>query len=110
LHEVASGSPKARYAIIDKREARWHATAIALDYRHDLAARRAAEFGAMDWAYSLETGQNTPLACSGPDAVAMRDPISEVTGEHISRGGLSNKVLRGDGDFRRPSAGEKSEA
>lgn len=61
-HEVASGSPKARYAIVDKREARWHATAIALDYRHDLAARRAAEFGAMDWAYSLETGQNTPLA------------------------------------------------
>jgi len=40
----------------------------------------------------------------------MRDPISELTGEHISRGGLSNRVLRGDGVFRRPSAGEKSEA
>lgn len=62
VHEIASGSPKTRYAIIDKRNAHWHATAIALEYRHDLAARRAADLGAMDWAYSLETGLNRRLA------------------------------------------------
>jgi predicted phosphodiesterase len=55
-HYVESGSPHARYAIID-----WHPSAprielIALEYDWDSAARDAAQAGRPDWACALATG------------------------------------------------------
>jgi len=49
-------SPHARYAILTRRNNRWSADLIALEYDWDRAARRAAECGFPKWATMLATG------------------------------------------------------
>ena len=49
-------SPHARYAILTKRNGRWTADLIALDYDWDKAAQHAADLGWPKWATMLKTG------------------------------------------------------
>jgi hypothetical protein len=49
-------SPHARYALLTRRNGRWGADLIALEYDWDVAARRAEENGRPDWAAALATG------------------------------------------------------
>lgn len=49
-------SPHARYAILTRRNSRWTADLIALDYDWDKAAKRAADLNFPKWATMLATG------------------------------------------------------
>ncbi len=49
-------SPHARYAVLTKRNGRWGADLIALEYDWDKAAQRAADLGWPKWAAMLATG------------------------------------------------------
>jgi putative phosphoesterase len=49
-------SPHARYALLTKRNNRWAADLIALEYDWDKAAQRASETGFPRWATMLTTG------------------------------------------------------
>lgn len=56
-HAVETGSPHARYAVVEKREGRWSAELIAVAYDWDQAARDAEAHGRDDWARALRTGR-----------------------------------------------------
>jgi putative phosphoesterase len=51
-----SGSPDARYAIIEKRHAGWNTELRAIAYDHAAAAQQASERGYPKWAEALRTG------------------------------------------------------
>ncbi|WP_436533855.1 metallophosphoesterase family protein [Actinoplanes sp. HUAS TT8] len=57
-HEMAAGSPHARYAIVDDTSGRWEATFHEVEYGWDDAARFAQECGRPDVARALRTGRN----------------------------------------------------
>lgn len=59
-HISESGSPSARYAMLELDGDRVTAELIAIPYDHDRAARRAAENGRHDWAHALATGFALP--------------------------------------------------
>jgi predicted phosphodiesterase len=52
-----TGSPHARYAILDDTAAGWRATWIAVSYDHEEAAAKAQREGRADWAYALRSGR-----------------------------------------------------
>ncbi|MCF3639490.1 metallophosphatase family protein [Rhizobium sp. TRM95111] len=56
FHAVETGSPDARYAIIDKGGAGWTVALISVAYDHRAMARLAAERGRDEWARALATG------------------------------------------------------
>lgn len=49
-------SPHARYAVLTKRNGRWGAELLALEYDWAAASRRAVENGRPEWAMALATG------------------------------------------------------
>jgi predicted phosphodiesterase len=49
-------SPHARYAVLTRRNGRWAAEFIALDYDWDQAAQRAQDNGFDNWATAIATG------------------------------------------------------
>jgi diadenosine tetraphosphatase ApaH/serine/threonine PP2A family protein phosphatase len=49
-------SPHAHYAILTRRNGRWGAELLALEYDWTSAARRAKENGRPDWAEAMTTG------------------------------------------------------
>lgn len=49
-------SPHARYALLSRRNGRWAADMIALEYDWDAAAQKALENGRPDWAHAMMTG------------------------------------------------------
>jgi hypothetical protein len=56
-HYMETGSPHARYAILDKERAGgWRVSLIALAYNWRSAADDARRAGRLDWAHALETG------------------------------------------------------
>jgi predicted phosphodiesterase len=55
-HRVETGSPDARYAVIEHREGHWQAELIALPYDHAPMSTLAAAQGREDWACALATG------------------------------------------------------
>jgi predicted phosphodiesterase len=60
-HVSESGSPHARYAVIDVRNGEIaEATFRAVTYDHEAAARRAEANGRPDWAHALRTGFMPP--------------------------------------------------
>jgi predicted phosphodiesterase len=59
-HVSESGSPAARYAMLELDGDRVAAELIAIPYDHDRAVRRAAENGRPDWAHQLATGFSRP--------------------------------------------------
>jgi putative phosphoesterase len=55
-HKMQSGSPHARYAIIEKKNHRWAAEMMAVDYDWDSMATIAEKRGRQDWAQALRSG------------------------------------------------------
>ncbi|CAM8645137.1 metallophosphoesterase family protein [Sphingobium cupriresistens] len=56
-HKVETGSPHARYAIVEQTAGGWTAELIAVGYDWDAAARAAEAHGRADWAAALRTGR-----------------------------------------------------
>jgi predicted phosphodiesterase len=55
-HEVAAGSPHARYSILEKSRVGWSAEHHEVEYDWELAADVAGRHGRADWARWLRTG------------------------------------------------------
>jgi predicted phosphodiesterase len=55
-HEMETGAPDARYAILERREGEWCAELVAVPYAYLAAARQAERHGREDWAIALRTG------------------------------------------------------
>lgn len=55
-HKVETGSPHARYAVIERHDDRWHASFHLVGYDHMAMARLAASRGQNEWASALSTG------------------------------------------------------
>lgn len=56
-HAVETGSPHARYAIVEQRDGDWTARLVAVPYDHTAMAKLALENGRPDWAHALKTGR-----------------------------------------------------
>jgi putative phosphoesterase len=56
-HAMRTGSPHARYAIIEKERNHWRIERIEVKYDWDAAATTAAQNGREDWAEWLRTGE-----------------------------------------------------
>ena len=55
-HAMQSGSPHARYAILERSAGGWTVALVAVPYDHEMAARQADDNGRPDWAHALRTG------------------------------------------------------
>jgi len=55
-HVMETGSPHARYALLEKRAQGWHVELIAVPYDHQSAATQAHHNGRLDWEIALRTG------------------------------------------------------
>ncbi len=55
---VETGSPHARYAIVERGPGGWDVTLRAVAYDWAAAARRAQDGGRPEWAHALATGRN----------------------------------------------------
>jgi putative phosphoesterase len=58
-HAMESGSPNARYAIVEKADHCWRAELVAVPYNHLAAAEQARQHARADWALALCTGYVT---------------------------------------------------
>jgi hypothetical protein len=56
---VETGSPGARYAILEKRDRGWRAQLIVVPYDYVAAAERARQNARPDWELALRTGYAT---------------------------------------------------
>jgi predicted phosphodiesterase len=56
-HVVETGSPHARWAVVERAAGGWHVSLRATAYDHEAAARRAEANGRIDWADALRTGR-----------------------------------------------------
>jgi len=56
-HAVETGSPNARYAIVERHESGWASRLIAVPYDHTAMAALALKNGRPDWAHALATGR-----------------------------------------------------
>jgi len=55
-HKIETGSPDARYSIIEKTEAGWTVSLLSVPYNHKAMAELARRNGRPDWAWALQTG------------------------------------------------------
>jgi putative phosphoesterase len=56
-HAMRSGSPHARYALLERERSRWRIERIEVKYDWDSAAQTAETSGREDWAEWLKTGE-----------------------------------------------------
>jgi predicted phosphodiesterase len=56
-HVAETGSPHARYALLDRRDGRWDVQLRAVAYDWEAAARQAEANGRGDWADALRSGR-----------------------------------------------------
>ncbi|MDH6168251.1 putative phosphoesterase [Variovorax boronicumulans] len=56
-HAVETGSPNARYAIVEQRDGGWSSRLIAVPYDHTAMSALALKHGRPDWARALATGR-----------------------------------------------------
>jgi predicted phosphodiesterase len=63
-HQVANGSPDARYAIVERQAAGWTARLCCVPYDWAPQAKLAVERGRHDWACALATGRMPPRAAT----------------------------------------------
>jgi predicted phosphodiesterase len=63
-HVVESGSPHARWALLERSSTGWQATLRQTAYDWDAASARAATLGFADWAHELATGRARPGSLS----------------------------------------------
>lgn len=64
-HVMESGSPDARYAILERFDRGWSVELIAVPYDHRAAAEQARRNDRLDWELGLDTGYMTPRAAAG---------------------------------------------
>ena len=55
-HEMETGAPDARYAILESKEGEWCAELVAVPYSYGDAVRQAERNGREDWAVAIRTG------------------------------------------------------
>ena len=55
-HVIESGSPDARYALLERRAGQWRASLTTASYAHEGMAALARSRGRLDWAHALTTG------------------------------------------------------
>lgn len=55
-HVIASGSPDARYAIVEQYEGQWRSSLLNVPYKHREMAALAKSRGRLDWEVALLTG------------------------------------------------------
>ncbi len=55
-HVIETGSPQARYTVMEYKDDGWQMEFIAVPYDHEQAARQASKNGRLDWEYALRTG------------------------------------------------------
>jgi predicted phosphodiesterase len=55
-HQIQTGSPDARYAIVERGPAGWSAALVSVPYDHESMARLADARGQADWAHALRSG------------------------------------------------------
>lgn len=55
-HVIETGSPDARYAIVERIADGWTAALLSVPYEHESMARLAERHGLHDWAHALRTG------------------------------------------------------
>ena len=55
-HVMETGSPHARYAILEYKNSNWQAEMISVGYDHQQAAQQARKNGRPGWEYALLTG------------------------------------------------------
>jgi len=55
-HEMETGAPDARYAILERKADEWCAELVAVPYSYGDAVRQAERHGREDWAVALRTG------------------------------------------------------
>jgi len=55
-HVVETGSPHARYAILEYKNGAWQTEIIAIVYDYQQAAKQARKNGRLDWEYAIQTG------------------------------------------------------
>ncbi|QNH12749.1 metallophosphoesterase family protein [Xanthomonas sp. SI] len=56
-YRVETGTPQARYAILEQRNGRWDAQLLAVDYDHASAALQSERNGQPAWAHALRHGR-----------------------------------------------------
>jgi len=56
-HRVETGTPQARYAVLEYRDGQWQAQLHAVDYDHAGAAAQAERNGQPHWAHALRHGR-----------------------------------------------------
>jgi predicted phosphodiesterase len=56
-HRMETGSPQARYAVLERHETGWHVDLLSIPYDHESAAQTALRNGRPDWAHRLRTGR-----------------------------------------------------
>lgn len=61
-HVMETGSPDARYALVEESGGRWTSTLIAVPYDFDPAAALAERNGRAEWAHALSTGYALPIS------------------------------------------------
>ena len=59
-HVMETGSPHARYAILEGKPGGWHVEHIQIAYDWEAAAEMALRNGRPDWAFRLRTGRAVP--------------------------------------------------
>lgn len=59
-HAMETGTPDARYAILEQHDDGWRAMLVAVPYDHREAAAQALRNGRQDWERGLSTGYMTP--------------------------------------------------
>jgi putative phosphoesterase len=55
-HVMETGSPHARYAILERYAGEWIVDLVSVTYDHHRAAKKARDNGREDWAIGLQTG------------------------------------------------------
>jgi putative phosphoesterase len=60
-HIIETGSPHARYAMVERRGSEWAVCLLAVAYDHTSAAQQARERGRSDWEHALLTGFMPPV-------------------------------------------------
>jgi predicted phosphodiesterase len=56
-HAVETGSPNARYAIVEQRDGGWTSRLVSVPYDHTAMSALALKHGRPDWAHALATGR-----------------------------------------------------
>lgn len=64
-HVMETGSPHARYALVEQIEESWRVELIAISYDFHVAAEQARKHGRPDWEQGLQTGYMTTRSPAG---------------------------------------------